>query len=376
MASVSEWLELHSLDDDDVVRLLAYPDCVIHFSANCGSHGDPAQASGIDWSDFHVFLERAVVPAFAAGIDCGSVSELLHSVAWRVQHGPSDLVPHTVDKGGANPPEVFLYWDGSPEDQICLAHEAGHALQLILSGGDFMPPVAREVCAFLAELAVISWADVHDPALAADLRHVWNGDSDLYLHDVRDELLAALADPTAQYQYRLNYPLARIAAVRLFQEQSREQLSGLFRSGGKAMSLVGLSETAALLKPVESIFPPMPCANDVSGALSRHQKLGAIALLDSVYWKGEPERRIADYYWAAQRHLDEGTLVLTTDDLHRPTGYATWRPATAGETATVLRIAAPFGNINRLKEAVSAQTGSDLRQVVPHSPATCPVELA
>ena len=376
MASVSEWLELHSLDDDDVVRLLAYPDCVIHFSANCGSHGDPAQASGIDWSDFPVFLEGAVVPALEAAIDCVSVSDLLGSVSWQIQQGSSARLPHTVDRGGDTPPEVFLDWDGSPESQICLAHEAGHALQLMLSHGDFMPPVAREVCAFLAELALISWADVNDPALAAGLRRVWNSDNDLYLLDDRDELLAALADPTAQYQYRLNYPLARIAAVRLFQEQSREQLSGLFRSGGKAMSLVGLPEIAALLKPVESIFPPIPCANDGSAALSRHQKLGAMALLDSVYWKGEPERRIADYHRSAQRHLDEGTLVLSTDDLHRPTGYATWRPATAGKTATVLRIAAPFGNINRLKEAVSARTGSDLRQLVSHSPATRPAELA
>lgn len=364
MASVFDWLELHSLDDEGVIRILSHSDCELQIVPCRGSLDVSRSADGIDQSDFHLFLTGAVVPALEAAIDCVSISDLLGSVSWQVQQGSSDHQPHTVDKGGATPPEVVLNWDGSPESQICLAHEAGHALQLMLSGGNFMPPVAREVCAFLAELALISWADINDPALAAGLRHVWNSDNDLYLLDDRDELLAALADPAAQYHYRLNYPLARIAAVRLFREGSREQVSTLFRSGGKAMSLVGLSKIAALLKPAESVLPPLPCTNDGSAALSRHQRLGAIALLDSAYWKGEPERKIKDYYRSMQRHLEDGTLVLATDDLHRPTGYATWQTATVDEAPTVLRCAAPFGNTHRVKEALSEHIRGDLNQVL------------
>jgi hemolysin-activating ACP:hemolysin acyltransferase len=364
MASVFDWLELHSLDDEGVIRILSHSDCELQIAPCRGSLDVSRSADGIDQSDFHLFLTGAVVPALEAAIDCVSISDLLGSVSWQVQQGSSDHQPHTVDRGGATPPEVVLNWDGSPESQICLAHEAGHALQLMLSSGNFMPPVAREVCAFFAELALISWADINDPVLAAGLRHVWNSDNDLYLLDDRDELLAALADPAAQYHYRLNYPLARIAAVRLFREGSREQVSTLFRSGGEAMSLLGLSKIAALLKPVESTLPPLPCANEGSAALSRHQMLGAIALLDSAYWKGEPERKIKDYYRSMQRHLADGTLVLATDDLNRPIGYATWQPAAEDEAPTVLRFAAPFGNTHRVKEALSEHIRGDLNQVL------------
>lgn len=364
------------MDDEEVIRVLTYSEFKIQIPTCPASIGDPLALSGIDWSDAREFLTSAVVPALEAAIDCVSVSDLLGSVSWQIQQGSSDRLPHTVDRGGDTPPEVLLDWDGSPESQICLAHEAGHALQLMLSHGDFMPPVAREVCAFLAELAVISWADANDPALAADLRHVWNADTDLYLIDDRDELLAALADPTAQYQYRLNYPLARIAAVRLFREKSRENLSSLFCSGGTAMSLVGLPEIAASFMQVESALPPLSCSEDGSPVLNRHQKFGAIALLDSAFWKGEAARNIADYHRSVQQHLDDDTLVLATDDLHRPIGYATWQRAKEGKVPKVLRCAAPFGNTHRLREMLHEQIDREQCKILRRGAATSVVGLA
>ncbi len=161
-------------------------------------------------------------------------------------------IPYTRDDGPKTSPVVVMGWQGQPNDLICLAHEVAHAVQINLSGHAFMPPMAREVCAFLGELVLLGWLHTHDKALFASLLRVWRTENERYLGEHAEFLAAGLLKPTAPYKYAMNYPLARIMAVHVFENWSPKRIMDLFSSGQNAVQLLPFEllakfETAAHL---------------------------------------------------------------------------------------------------------------------------------
>ena len=66
-------------------------------------------------------------------------------------------------------PIVVLCYRGRIVDLLTVAHEFGHAVQSLASGPDFVPPVNREICAFVSELALLKMLRSDLPARSASL---------------------------------------------------------------------------------------------------------------------------------------------------------------------------------------------------------------
>lgn len=201
----------------------------------------------------------------------------LSSVALRAVDDEPAFLPHTIDNGPHGAPEIVVRSPRTPADLLCLAHEAAHAAQALLCGGRFMPPLAREACAFLGEIALVEWARANEPALVPGLLAAWAADDAVYCGADLERLAAALGDTDAPYDYRMNYPIARAAAVVLFETAGEGAFRALVAAGEEAMGLLPL---AAI--PRTSALPPIPERDALVPATDAYRGLGVVALLDLV----------------------------------------------------------------------------------------------
>ena len=352
---VADWLHLHALNADmidDCVNCIRRGD--LHLDLE-GHAADRPSAHDTAYATLDHVLGSVICPMFATGleIDADTISGIVRSIRWGdIEKGG---LPHTIDHGVGHSPEVKMSWSRSTSDLICLAHEVAHAVQLQLSAGSFMPPVARETCAFLGELILISWATKNNPDLAAKLLVVWREENCRYFGEDCDLLISALTDAGSQYSYRMNYPLARAAAVIMW--RSGENLGSLFRSGSAAMNFLPFAQIADLAGNARNYLPPMPQRDSERPALSAYRAFGAVALLDIDFWKGESERRIDEYYTSLIGHWDDGTVFVELDVARRPIGYATWHRAGDENTVVLTRQAAPFGDHLALQKALEHHMG-------------------
>jgi hypothetical protein len=205
------------------------------------------------------------------------------------------------------------------------------------------PPVARETCAFLGELAVISQAQRTSPALAADLARVWSEDDTIYLGDDASALLRSLDDDKTPYDYRINYPLARALAIAIYEKHDFPSIRSLFAAGGDAMRLLPLEKLAGGPAWIENNLPPLPPRGDEPQAIEAYRMLGAMALLDIEAGRGEAESQIESYYAARRDGLQTNTLMLALGLNGKPLGYALWSLDDKRQ-ALLRRQCAPFGD--------------------------------
>ena len=364
-ALIDEWLRLHGLCFDVV------SDCVEciergHLLFDLDGHAsDQGQANNIVFESLETAITMVIIPAFSAvlSIESKSVAGLVNLIRW-TNSSKGDL-PHTIDHGVGQPPEILMFWQGSTSDLMCLAHEVAHAVQLQFSAGSFMPPIARETCAFLGELALVRWAREADPILAAKLLQVWREENQSYVADDCALLRAAGADPDAAYSYRMNYPLARASAVSMW--RAGADLQQLFKAGSDAMALLPLAKIADMAGQIPNYLPPLPPSDPVQPTIDAYRALGAMALLDIDFWRGASERRIEDYYASQLNYLHNRTAFIALDVMRRPVGYATWRKSTGDNTVTLMRQSAPFGDHLLLQKALERHLGQESDVLSSHS---------
>lgn len=365
MALIADWLYLHALDLETVghcIEAIESRHLCLDLEGQAAAQGG---GSVPGYASFEYALNTAICPSLstALGIEICAVAEIVRSILWEeVSDGTH---PHTIDHGAGQPSEIRMSWRSSVSDLICLAHEVAHTVQLRLSAGSFMPPVARETCAFLGELALIDWARQNDTHLAAKLLLVWREENQIYLSRDCDLLRSALADPASVYSYRMNYPLARAAAVVM--RRSCADTQRLFRAGAEAMALLPLAHVADLAEQTQNYLPLFPPPDTVQPALDAYRALGAMTLLNIDLWKGESERRIEGYYASLLHHFQNRTVFIALDEVRRPIGYATWRKAAGDNAVTVTRQAAPFGDHLLLQKALQRHLGQDRDTVALHS---------
>ncbi len=354
MRRVEDWLDLHMLDAALVHDVLA-----AYRAGTLSSHPFPEQALR-DQMEETVRLPAQsecfadiVVPALASGLDENAeVMEALHGIEFAELPADGPSIPYAVDPGSGDPPVVVMAWQGRVEDLACLAHECAHALQIRLSGHDTMPPVARETCAFLGELLLVDHAGRHDLALFGALLQTWSAENATYLGADLDALSDAVSDPGMAYDYRQNYPVARLAAVQLFGRRAEHGLRNLFAAGGDAMKHLPFEQMANRAGDVSNHLPPMLEPDAERPRMDAYRRLGARALLDIDYREGASEERIGDYYASQLHHGRERTAFLALDDDRKPVGYATWTFSTDSGSVTLTRQAAPFGDHLSLQRAL------------------------
>lgn len=353
----SDWLVLHGLDVETVADCLtALNDGRLDLNLSAFSSVHGSSGGGRQEPSLCEALRTSIQPALSAAFDDSEmISQLVSTVTWGPV-GPGQP-PHTVSGVQDAVPEIRMSWNGSAEDLICLAHETAHAIQLQLSAGSFMPPLARETCAFLGELALIGWATTHDKELAFHLLQVWRDENQRYFGDDCELLSSALADPEAAYSYRMNYPLARAAAVMLWRSGADPRI--LFGSGQGAMKFMPIARIADLAGEMLNHLPPMPQPDTKRPSLSAYRAFGVMALLDMDFWKGESEKPIKDYYASQRDHLQDRTVFVAMNDARRPVGYATWRKNGGGNAVVLTRQSAPFGDHLFLQTALQRHFGQD-----------------
>ncbi len=178
----------------------------------------------------------------------------------------------------------------------------------------------------------------------------------MYLGRDLEALAQALGAPETPYNYRQNYPIARLAAVELFAQGSGSWLHDLFSAGSGGMCHLPIASMADRASDIANYLPPMPAFDAEQTAMDAYRSLGAMVLLDIEYWKGEPEKRIEDYYSGLLHHLRARTAYVGLDRSHKPIGYSTWTE-TAGESVTLTRQAAPFGDHLALQRALERHLG-------------------
>jgi hypothetical protein len=238
--SVSDWLNLHQWTKEDVTEYCNAIKAAYQPNPESTRTDDTVKRGPFDLDHS---LQNLVQPALntllgfadARGYDMSSVRIIKYS--------PSQLdLSFTEWCQKTDGPAIHIIWSGSVADLICLAHEISHAVQMILSAHVFMVPVAREVCAFLGELALIKFAMGESDALYQQLCTVWRRQNARYLGSDVARLLDDLKVMSSPYIYRHNYPLARVVAMSLFADTSCGHLRGLFASGSAACDFFNIAD--------------------------------------------------------------------------------------------------------------------------------------
>ncbi len=356
MHRTADWVSFHEMNIETVQDVLqafqanALAESPWHWSVSHLPH------EGVQGSLQRCF-DLIVCPALIDGLDPRN-EHGLRAVLDRVVFAPAQEAtegPHAVFDATTGVCRIAMRWQGTPADVLCLAHEAGHAAQFGLSGTDRMPPIARETCAFLAELMVIDFVQEHNAELCAGLRAAWDVDNDRYLGDDVDDLLGALKDPETPYHYRMNYPLARLASVNLVNsgKGSTNAVLQLFASGVAGMDHLCLNKMAMQADSLENYLPPFAAPD--TGALEAFRALGAMALLDIDRYEGASEREIGTVYDDWRSHLESQTVHIAFRPDRRPFGYATWTDA--GGAVRVTGQSAPFGDHLALQRSLQRRLG-------------------
>ncbi len=366
---MQDWLVLHDIQADKVIDLLAT-------NPNSGP-----QAKHTTPDTTHIHAQQAWALAAAALRSLWPThSQLItdteqHCVTYFEQ--PCDA-PHTLDKGSDHYPEVYLYYHGTGSDLLTMAHEFGHALQIVANQSHFIPPVLRELAAFISELALIQYLDHQQPELAANLETAQQDDNSRYLGTDLINLQQALQQDIAQsspapYSYCWNYPVARLLAKQLFANLDPDSLWQII-NGDWSLQQCLTASAAKISEPppnlrLHNYLPPISAFDKQHPAINGYRCLGMAALLDMDYWQGLAEQTIANYVALITRHLQSQTLLVATNQSQQPIGYITW--ATDNDQKQNTNLAhqcAPFGDYLALQTQLKQHLSGSNMPVHAHHP--------
>lgn len=350
MHKVADWASYHSTD------LVVLQDILQAYSANTLASRPWAwderklDQSQLSVSSIDTCLSEYISPAILAWFEHQSpmlIQSLADTKINFIPNGKS--VPPSASWDSTNGrASISINWNAQPNDVMCLAHEVGHVIHYVLSDTDGMPPIARETCAFLSELIVLDHLSRTNVSAFHALQRVWEEENQSYLGRDVDNLKQALKDPTRAYEYRLNYPVARLAAVYLFNRYSekkvrtKDAIVALFKGGEDAMDHVPLAALSYGADALTNYLPQFPCSE--AAPLAAFQSLGAMALLEVASCRGASEQTIGAYYADLLGHLQRQTAFIGLHPDGRPIGYATWCSDNADSEITLTHQTAPFGD--------------------------------
>lgn len=225
-ATISDWLDFNGLTREAVLRQLALI--------------EPQDGAAFDRSEAQTQLGLTADEAWA--LCAASMRKTFPVMKQEIDHVETNVLkclqpksvkhpkPFTYDLGFQKLPFVSLHYQDRPADLLKMAHEFGHAMQIVASwqsGEKQMPPVARECCAFNAELALLNAQNEKVKALLA----CHQADSAVYFGEDKAALESALLVDRSPYRYCWNYPLARQFTARLINSRKTDHAVAIFRAG-------------------------------------------------------------------------------------------------------------------------------------------------
>jgi len=233
-----DWLVLHDIDQVFCERLFAIAE----------KYCDPKvpKRSKIQSSRLEITADQAWQQA--ADAMCRRFPRSLAIVETVILNVKTDFSPNpatgsrafTLNDGGNGFPLVSCNFRNSASDCLIIAHEFGHAVQIVASKGQFLTPVMREFCAFIGELALLSYLQNCDQALHHKLLPVWQSDSSKLFDQNLQSLKAALNDLNTPYDYQWNYPISRVLSLESETQLSSEKIWEQFGAKSTPRGLAGL----------------------------------------------------------------------------------------------------------------------------------------
>jgi hypothetical protein len=146
----------------------------------------------------------------------------------------------TLHDDGRGLPYISCPLRGRTSDLLVLAHELGHACQILASGRSDLPPIQREAAAYLAEVLVTEAIGRTEPGSGAILSALHRSGTDRIMRREGRALAQALGDPAAPYSYGWNYPLAREVAARAARHLGPEARWGIYTGAMDLRQLMAL----------------------------------------------------------------------------------------------------------------------------------------
>ena len=360
--TIQEWLSLHSLNCDNIQQILGLPRTFNHSSerfrlASCIS---PYTAQNA-WDTISQVL-AAILPQFeeeTIQLSRGCIVDFL---------APRSDPPYTLVQDGNRFPTVSMSYEDRAEDVLCMAHEFGHALQLYLAKGEFIPPMYREVAAFFSERLFLEHVEIHEPDIGVALRAAWERDNQIYLESDRQALVGALHCSDTPYTYRFNYPLARLLIIEMTKSAIVENVVSIFQQPNKAIrELIGKILFSGI-KNMQNYLPEAPEFDKEKPAINAYRSLGMMTLLDIDYWQGESQETIENYYTAHLSHMQTQTAFVALGKDRKPIGYATWDMASGDNNVIQLkRQAAPFGDHLELQQILQRRLPENAKVLSHHA---------
>ena len=273
---MSDWLDLNGLRHRSLSRLLRQISAnASHLSGASAGKRIPLtsdEAWQISASALSAYLPQAAV--VADNIRANAPRDLKPSPN---KHDR----PYTQDRGPGQLPYVSCHYEGTPADFLAVAHEFAHAIQIAASERSVMPPLAREVCAFLGEHALLAHVAVNFPDLHPGLHEAMRRDDAIYFGGDRDALLGALSSQVSEYDYRWNYPVARHVARQVFDQWGHEAIWRLFSAGANAPAILELETVSDQSRPKSSL-PALADDDPEKSAVNAYRRLGAMVLLETL----------------------------------------------------------------------------------------------
>lgn len=230
--SMTDWLKAHGLTVRACADLLAMQPPVPGSVAAAPAPTDWPQGPAL-WSVIASALAEAW-PELAPEIAQTAAETVVNFAPDRTRH-PRPFALFIEEKSMVY---VSCPLSQKAEDLVRAVHEFGHALQLHCIAGRPLSPVLRETCAILAEEMLPQALARRAPEWAAAASAVLVRYRARNLGAMRRELQAALGVSETSYDYRWNYPCARILALYLLEGSSADRRRALFHGRTTVSELI------------------------------------------------------------------------------------------------------------------------------------------
>ena len=223
---LTDWLNLHGLDPDKCHKILTLRGKSGQ-QAGADAAIRPAHKTQLSTAEAWQLVSNALLAAFP---DCHqTIEDVQSNTKADLRKNPdAKQRPLTLHDGGNGYPYIRCGYDGRVAELIYLQHEFAHAVQLVASQDTFLPPVLRECCAFIGELALLDHLRHKDADLFSHAEATWQFQDARIFRRHQSVLETALGEPGTPYNYNWNYPIARILSAQINDQLTHEQKWQLF----------------------------------------------------------------------------------------------------------------------------------------------------
>lgn len=211
---------------------------------------------------------------------------------------------------------VGISFENRAEDVLAVSHEYGHCVQLISTEENFIPPLFRETCAFLAELIFLKYLAKFYPKLHMELIESWYCRNRHYLGKCSKILSAAKNTELQPYSYEWNYPIARVFSIVSFDNMKREEVWDLFSNSRLFLEKMSYCLKLESHKAMLSFLQPISVTK---GGISGYALLGISAFGEAFrYDSNESRATISGFYCRYLSNATKENVEIKVDYLMGP----------------------------------------------------------